>query len=66
MLGGTDTHIDPRHLQSYVEEEAARFNNRKSDDSGRFHSAMCGMEGKRLTYRELTERGLATLTENPS
>ncbi len=58
MLGGTYTHVDPRHLQSYVDEECARYNDRKKDDAGRFHTTMRGMDFKRLTYEQLTERGL--------
>ena len=64
MLGGTYTHIDPRHLQSYVDEESYRFNTRKDDDAGRFHSAMGAMHGKRLTYAELIERGLQFMCED--
>lgn len=60
MLGGTYTHVDPRHLQSYLDEEVYRFNERKMDDVGRFVAAVCSMPGKRLTWRELTERGLTT------
>ncbi len=58
MLGGTYTHIDPRHLQAYVDEQAHRFNNRKDNDAGRFESVLVSVNGKRLTYRTLTERGL--------
>jgi hypothetical protein len=61
MLNGTYVHVDPRHLQSYVDEEAHRFSNRKADDGTRFLSTMRGMEGRRLMYRELTERGLTML-----
>jgi transposase-like protein len=58
MLHGTYTHIDPRHLQSYIDEETSRFNNRKLEDGERFHETMRGMDHKRLMYKQLTERGL--------
>jgi hypothetical protein len=59
MFGGTYTHIDPRHLQSYVDEEVYRFNTRKDSDRGRFNSTMRGLEGKRLTYEDLKDRPLS-------
>lgn len=42
------------HLQRYVDEQAFRFNNRKTTDLMRFVEALCGVVGKRLTYRVLT------------
>ena len=61
MLGGTYTHVDPRHLQGYIDEEVCRFNNRKGDDLERFVSTVQGMDRKRLTYEQLTERGLLAM-----
>jgi|SRR5579884_290411 len=59
MLGGTYIHIDPRHLASYFDEESYRFNHQKTSDAGRFLTALMAITGKRLTWEELTERGLA-------
>jgi hypothetical protein len=61
MLGGTYVHVDPRHLQAYVDEETYRFNNRKTDDAARFVSTLMQSYGKRLTWDNLTERGLSSM-----
>jgi hypothetical protein len=53
-LGGTYVAVAPFHLQSYITEQAFRFNARKSNDGGRFEAALEGTIGKRLTYRVLT------------
>jgi transposase-like protein len=53
-LGGTYIAVAPFHLNRYVDEQVWRFNARKTDDGGRFRSALAGTVGKRLTYRVLT------------
>lgn len=54
-LKGTYVAVEPQHLQQYVVEQVFRFNNRKVlNDGGRFNLAMMQVEGKRLTYAELT------------
>jgi transposase-like protein len=53
-IKGTHVSVDPAHLQAYVDSEAFRFNNRKTDDGHRFRLAVPGMIGKRLTYKALT------------
>jgi hypothetical protein len=58
MLHGTYTHADPRHLQAYLDEQDYRFNNRATNDGSRFAIAVMAIPGKRLTYQELSERGL--------
>jgi hypothetical protein len=41
-------------LDRYLDEQVFRFNHRKGwNDLGRFHLAMSGVAGKRLTYAEL-------------
>jgi hypothetical protein len=40
-------------LQAYCDEQAFRFNNRKTDDADRFNMTVKGITGKRLTYKEL-------------
>jgi transposase-like protein len=58
-LGGTYISVEPMHLDAYVKEQVFRFNNRKdSDDSTRFATCLMGIQGKRLTYAEITGRGL--------
>jgi transposase-like protein len=64
MLHGTYVHLDPRHLQSYVDEQATRFNMRKGTDATRFEAVAEAVVGKRLTYKALTERGLTTLPQD--
>jgi transposase-like protein len=58
-IKGTHVSIEPFHLAAYVDSEAFRFNHRKVDDGGRFATAMPGVVGKRLTYKQLI--GVPTL-----
>jgi len=53
-IKGTYVSIEPFHLGRYLGEQAFRFNERKDNDRGRFHKALKGIVGKRLTYAELT------------
>lgn len=58
-LSGTYVSVEPFHLDAYVDEQAFRFNNRKTkdntlEDSDRFVLAVSQIAGKRLTYAELT------------
>lgn len=53
-LGGTYISVEPFHLFRYLDEQAFRFNNRKSNDSDRFLKAASQISGKRLTLKELT------------
>jgi transposase-like protein len=55
-LGGTYIHVFPRHLDRYLDEQIFRFNERDSTDGPRFAKALCQAEGKRLTYKILTEK----------
>ncbi|KKL14836.1 hypothetical protein LCGC14_2511670, partial [marine sediment metagenome] len=52
-IKGTYVSVEPFHLFRYLDEETFRFNNRKDNDAGRFHDAVKGVAGKRLTYRKL-------------
>ncbi len=54
-IKGTYVAIEPFHLTRYVDEQAFRFNNRKTVDADRFQRVVGGIVGKRLTYRQLTE-----------
>jgi len=53
-LHGTYISVEPFHLFRYVDEQAFRFNNRKSTDAERFCAVMKQMVGRRLTFDELT------------
>ena len=58
-LGGTYISVEPFHLDSYVDEQASRYNNRATKDNpltdaDRFALAVSQISGRRLTYAELT------------
>lgn len=53
-LKGTHVSVEPEHLQRYVDEEAYRYNERKGKDAGRFTAATGRVDGKRITYKNLT------------
>jgi transposase-like protein len=56
-LHGTYISVEPFHLDAYVAEQVFRYNNRKdADDFTRFATCMMGIQGKRLTYKALTQR----------
>jgi hypothetical protein len=58
-LKGTYVSVEPFHLFRYLDEQAFRYNNRKSDDGGRFAKTLTQIVGKRLTYKELTGKETA-------
>lgn len=54
-LRGTYVSVAPKHLMAYVTEMSFRFNHRQYPlESMRFISALSGIQGKRLTWKELT------------
>jgi transposase-like protein len=53
-LHGTYVSVATFHLTRYCDEQAFRYNNRHTNDAGRFAKALTGVVGKRLTYRVLT------------
>ena len=53
-LNGTYVAVEPFHMDSYVDEQVFRYNNRKQSDSRRFEKVLGQVAGKRLTYAELT------------
>jgi transposase-like protein len=58
-LNGTYVAVEPFHLDRYVTEQVFRYNNRATKDNpltdaDRFTLAVSQIEGKRLTYAELT------------
>lgn len=57
-LKGTYVSVDPVHLQSYVDEQVYRFNNREFTDADRFVNVLSQIAGRRLTFQQLTSREL--------
>jgi len=51
---GTYIHVMDTHLQAYLDEQIFRFSERENTDGPRFAKAVKGVDGKRLTYKELT------------
>src|SRR5215471_14517744 len=67
-LRGTYVSVEPFHLDRYLDEQVFRFNNRggkkpaeKITDSDRFITAMSRVNGKRLTYAQLTGKQVDSL-----
>jgi transposase-like protein len=56
-LKGTYISVRAKHLASYLDEQAFRFNVRRGfTEQQRHHVALHGIQGKRLTYAELISR----------
>jgi transposase-like protein len=55
-IGGTYTHVNPRHLDRYLAEQVYRFNERENTDGERFAKVTKRAEGKRLKYKALTAK----------
>jgi transposase-like protein len=51
---GTYVSVEPFHLFRYLDEQAFRFNSRKTTDAMRFVLALQAIVGKRLTFNEVT------------
>jgi transposase-like protein len=51
---GTYVSVEPFHLFRYLDEQAFRFNSRKTTDAMRFVLALQSIVGKRLTYEAVT------------
>lgn len=49
---GVYHHVGKQHLHRYLSEFDFRYNGRKIDDAERSILALCGIEGKRLMYRD--------------
>jgi transposase-like protein len=52
-LKGTYISVEPFHLFRYLDEQAFRFNERKTTDAARFVEALSNVTGRRLTYKQL-------------
>jgi transposase-like protein len=60
-IKGTYVSVEPFHLFRYRDEQAFRFNARKTTDARRFVAVLRTIIGRRLTYRDLIGQGdLAT------
>lgn len=53
-LSGTYVAVEPFHMDSYVDEQVFRYNERKRTDAQRFAKVVSQVTAKRLTYAELT------------
>src|SRR5271157_2726642 len=65
-LRGTYVAVEPFHLDRYLDEQVFRYNNRATkdnplNDSDRFVLLMSQISGKRLTYAQLTGKGVDSL-----
>lgn len=56
-IKGTYIAIAPKHLQAYLDERAFAYNNREQHDLYRFATALAGIAGRRITYKELLAKG---------
>lgn len=56
-LKGTYIHVAPFHLYRYLDEQVFRFNERDTNDAGRFETVLSRVVGRRLTYRQLCAIG---------
>jgi transposase-like protein len=63
-LKGTYVSVEPFHLFRYLDEQAFRYNNRKTDDAARFDIGVRRISGKRLTYKQLTGKTPETETNS--
>ena len=57
-IHGTYVSIEPFHVTRYLDEQAFRFNTRQEEDGGRFVRLVKDIVGRRITYEELTGKGL--------
>ena len=53
-IKGTYVSVEPYHLFRYLDEQAFRFNEREGEDKDRFAKALEAINGRRVTYSELT------------
>ena len=53
-IKGTHIHVTPYHLDRYLDDQTFRYNERKSNDAGRFDVMTAQSIGRRLTWKQLT------------
>ena len=56
VKSGTYTHNIRRHTNGYVAERAYSYNNREAGDLDRVRLVAAGANGRRITYRKLTDK----------
>ena len=56
--------MQPFRLFRYLDEQAFRYNNRKTNDGSRFVAMVRSVTGKRLTYGNLTGEDLPEVSPN--
>jgi transposase-like protein len=61
-IKGTYVSVEPFHLFRYLDEQAFRFNARKTDDGSRFLTVLQTIVGRRLTYQALIGKADALAT----
>lgn len=59
-IKGTYVSVEPFHLFRYLDEQTFRFNHRRENDGWRFVRALCGIVGRRVTYKQLIGEAGAT------
>lgn len=59
-IRGTYVSVEPFHLFRYLDEQTFRFNTRKGNDADRFLQTVKSVTGKRLTFDELTGKGVSS------
>ncbi len=64
-LGGTYVSVRPYHLHRYLDEQAFRYNGREMADGERVQRLVGGIEGKRVTWKELTGKPTPTPKVEP-
>jgi len=66
-LKGTYVSVEPFHLFRYLDEQTFRYNHRKAfNDGERFHRVMHRIANKRLTYAQLTGKGVDSVHQGPA
>lgn len=56
-IRGTYVSVEPYHLHRYLDEQALRFNERKMSTAEKFAAVMGNVNGKQLTWDEVTGKG---------
>lgn len=57
-IKGTYVSVEPFHLFRYLDEQAFRYNTRKTTDAKRFLDVLRTIVGHRLTYKQLIGESL--------
>lgn len=55
-MKGTYIRGNGQHLDRYIAEASFRYNNRKESDAERFQKVLQSLNGRRLTYNQLTDK----------